>query len=259
MTSESGSQKSILDEEGAKTFFNHILQIWIHPELNKRVQNGLISNDYQVTKAQVVLDPDKNSVEVRLNDEVKALAIAKLKPGIKKQFKEEIFEDEVAEIREIRLTDQDSPDAGHLTLLQLKGEWLIHFDFRHNKGRAKERYNAALQFYDTAKFCFEKQFWRAFVDNLFSSVELLATAQLFVTSEQEYIKRQSHAKTRLKYNSMMLVSKKNEDYKDLLNKLHGLVDGARYLSKPFEIKSEDAESYLKTLQDMVDFTKEFIA
>ena len=90
-------------------------------------------------------------------------------------------------------------------------------------------------------------------------MELLATSQLFVISEQEYVKKQTHVWTRLKYNSLMLANRANEDYKGLLNKLHGLVDGARYLSKPFEISSEDAQSYLTTAQNMIDFTKKFIS
>lgn len=82
--------------------------------------------------------------------------------------------------------------------------------------------------------------------------------QLFVTSEQEYVKKQTHVRTRLRYNSLTLTSRANEDYKGLLNKLHGLVDGARYLSKPFEISSEEAQTYLQTAQNMIDFTKKFI-
>lgn len=151
MTSEAGNQPPILDEEGAKTFFNHILQLWIYPELNKRVKDGFISKDYQVTKAQIVLDPNKNSSEVRLNDEVKAVVKIKLKPGIEKQFKEEVFEDEVVEIMDVTLTNEDSPDAGHVTL-QFRGYWIIQFDFRHYRGKAQERLDAAIQFYETAKY-----------------------------------------------------------------------------------------------------------
>jgi hypothetical protein len=215
-----------IDEEAGRRLFDQVLQIWIHPELKRRLESGSIPNDYQVDRAQVFFDPNKSKPEVRLNKEIKAFLIGKLKSGIKKEFEQDVYEDEIEEIREVRLTDQDDPDAGHLTLFQFKGNWVIHFDFRMNKKKAKDRYEAAKQFFDSAKYCYEKKFWRPFVDNLFSCVELLATAQLFVQSEQEYIQKQSHAKTRTKYNSINYANPESKEYQNAFNKLYGLTDGA---------------------------------
>jgi hypothetical protein len=76
----------------------------------------------------------------------------------------------------------------------------MHIDFGQNKGKAKERYESALQFFKAAKLCFENKLERPFIDNLFSAVELLATSQLLCISESKYAKKQSHRSTIMKYN-----------------------------------------------------------
>ncbi len=48
------------------------MRIWIRPEIERRLRNGQLANDIVLTKAQVLLSPDKRNSEVRLNEEVKA-------------------------------------------------------------------------------------------------------------------------------------------------------------------------------------------
>jgi len=45
------------DEEGSKTFFKHIMDIWFNPELERIRQRGLVREDYQPEKMQVILFP----------------------------------------------------------------------------------------------------------------------------------------------------------------------------------------------------------
>jgi hypothetical protein len=46
-----------LDEEGSTTFLNHILDIWFNPELERIRRLGLVKEDYQPKKMQVILFP----------------------------------------------------------------------------------------------------------------------------------------------------------------------------------------------------------
>ena len=52
-----------LDEEGSKTFFNHIMDICFNPELERIRHLGLVKEDYQPEKMQVILFPSgQNSI-----------------------------------------------------------------------------------------------------------------------------------------------------------------------------------------------------
>jgi hypothetical protein len=137
-----------------------------------------------------MLPSDQASSDIRLNDEVKAEAIVRLKPGIQKQYGEPVYESELQDkILKIKLTDKDDPNTAHVTLLLFKDKWIIHFDFRYNKAEAKKRYDAAREFYEVAKMSYHNRYWRPFVDNLFSSAELFVTSQLLVLS---LIKKMTH-------------------------------------------------------------------
>jgi hypothetical protein len=47
----------------------------------------------------------------------------------------------------ISLRDHDHSNAGHVTFMQFKNQWIMHMDFRLNKGKAKERNDSALRFF----------------------------------------------------------------------------------------------------------------
>ncbi len=204
------------------------------------------------------MDPDADRVIIRLNDEVLALGKLKLKLGVKKKPNEKIYEDEVEDIVDITLTDKDSPNVGHLTMLKLRDNWYIHFDFRQNKGRAKKLFDSALQFFEGAKLCHQNKLDRPFVDNLFSAVELLATAHLFTMSEKDYIKKQTHNRTQQRYNAFINIGNAKSEYKDTLNQLRGLTDAARYLKRPFKLEETDAQKYITIVEDMVTYTRKSI-
>ncbi len=245
-----------LDEEGSRNFFQHIMSLWILPDIDRRKQNGLIGNDFILTHAQIIFDLDRKINKVRLNEEVKAVAEAKIRPGIRKEKGEPIYEYEVEEIKNVRLTDQDDINCGHVTMLIFKGEWIIHFDFRYNKGRAKERYVAAKEFHEAASLCYSQRIWRPFVDNMFSAIELLATSQLFLMPDQKYVKKPRHKTTQMKYNSMVKLGNYKVEYMEALNKLSGLRDDARYMKKPFIFTSEDATKLMQIESDMIKFTED---
>jgi hypothetical protein len=136
----------VLDEESAKNLWNHVNEIWINPEIERRKKVGSIPADFRVYAAQIMSFTDGRDNEIRLNEEVKAILIAiasrTLKPN--EQFN---LEDGISEIKNIELPEDDDPNAGHLTILKFKGKWTLVFDFRYNKKMARERLAAAGQFY----------------------------------------------------------------------------------------------------------------
>lgn len=244
-----------LDEEASKQTFRDIMRIWINPEIERRTNDGRLSKDFVLDRAQVLLNPDKKSIQVRLNEEVKAEIIARF-IGKHKEPNEPVFEHEIDEISEIRLTDSDDPNFAHVTMLTFRGRLVFHIDFRYNKFEAQKRYDTAKEFYDIAKICYDKKYWRPFADILFSSSELFVVSQLLIVSFIEL--KTTHRAIDTRYKSFMDIGNAKTEHKETFNKLKGLRDAGRYFNQEFEITPEEGEEMLKGVQEIRDFTKTFI-
>lgn len=164
-----------LDLEAARTLYNHVHEIWVKPELERRKVAGKLPEGFQIEKVQILVWP-RGVPSVRLNQELKAEAVARLMPGIKKNnIGEPVNWNEIKEIIAIILTDEDDPNCGHLTMIPFRNGWVIGFDFRTNKKLALERYYAGDDFLRAAEDCLTKGYFRLFIDNLYSAVELFVT------------------------------------------------------------------------------------
>jgi hypothetical protein len=244
-----------LDQEAARTLYSHVHEIWVKAELERRKGAGQLPNGFQIEKVQILVEPNGIPV-VRLNQEVKAEAVAKLMPGTKKtNVGEPVSWSEIKEIVGIRLTDEDDPNCGHLTMISFPNGWVIGFDFRTNKKLALGRYGVGEDFLAAADACLIKGHYRPLIDNLFSAVELFVTAQLFVMEGKEYVSRPKHRTTSLKYNNFINIGNYKNEYKQLFNKLTGMRDKARYLKGNFRLSEDEAKDMLHTARELARFTK----
>jgi hypothetical protein len=108
-----------LDEEGSKTFFNHIMDIWFNQELERIRHLGLVKEDYQPEKMQVILFPSgQNSIG---------------------------FDKDVITVENLK-ENRNYDDCGHITFKKVNGNWEGFFDFRYNKGGAEKIFNITSNF-----------------------------------------------------------------------------------------------------------------
>lgn len=80
---------------------------------------------------------------------------------------------------------------------------------------------------------------RPFIDTLFSAVELLATSQLLCISESKYVKKQSHTRTNMKYDSFIRIGNATSEFAKVLNKIWSLTDPARYCNGQLKFDWEE--------------------
>jgi hypothetical protein len=45
-----------LDEEGGKNFFNHVMSLWIAPEIKRRKENGILTDNFAIDKIQILIN-----------------------------------------------------------------------------------------------------------------------------------------------------------------------------------------------------------
>jgi hypothetical protein len=242
-----------MDDQTANNFFKNILDLWIYPEINKRLEQGKISKDTEVRSALIIMNPDKNTPEVRINNEVGATVITKYKSDKPKKVGELVYEHEIDEHLVIEEINKD-PNSAYIILIRVKDLWTIKFDGTWNKARAKQRFDTAKEFYQAAKLCIDNKLLRPFIDNLYSAVELLATSQLLLMADKKYTKKQTHPATRTRINS----GQYNPEHKSLYNKLYGLRDAARYLNKDFVYDAKDGIVLLNKVDGIMTYTEKYI-
>lgn len=238
--------------------FNQIMELLVNPEIKNRQANGTLPKEFQLSKAQILFFPDGTKPEVRLNDEVKALVEFKLKKGISKKRGEFIYENEIDWPKSVKLTEDDNPDCGHVLLFKIGSNWFIGFDLRYNKGFSKRNIEAAEQFYESAQFSLEKNNLRAFIDNLFSAVELTAKAELLLLPDPKFKKAKKHTAIQKRYNWYAKVGNSKPPYRDVLNKLSKLRYPARYLNGKLSISPDEARELLAVVKNMIDDAKSYV-
>ncbi len=144
---------SILDQEAAQNFFNRTSELWFNPELERLRLIGSVAEDYQPEAMQVILFP-AGGYQVLFDGDM----ISKEKLQANRKYR----------------------DCGYVIFKKdINGNWHGYLNFVYNKGRAKELFDTALQFLETAKESHKARRLRVFIDNLFSATELLIQSMLF--------------------------------------------------------------------------------
>jgi uncharacterized protein (UPF0332 family) len=220
----------------------HVFQLWIMPEIRRRGQLPGANGPIVLRAAQVILFPDARPVQVRLNDEVRAIVTAEWKPGVTKRLGDPVYAHEVAAVRHLQAQGQEDTDCGHLTVLLSGGQWLCSFDFRYNRQMASKLLSAAEEFLASASESRLAGRIHPAIDNLYSAAELAAKAEVVAAFPRESDAR-SHKQVQNRFN--MLCRDGNIDA-DQGKTFNGLVEArlrARYVEKAVTQTMEQVEEW----------------
>jgi hypothetical protein len=224
------------DVIGPERTFRQMFNLFIGPEIDRRVAAGLLTTQFKLEKAQVIFDGDK-SPQVRLNDEVRGSMLVKLSKPV--EIGDPIG---VADITEVDRWELDiaEADCGHFTVIRWADDnWQILSDFQKNKRKGADLVSLAEQFLGTAEFAFSKGFSGPYIDNLFSSCELLAKARLMTDAAEAEDNIDSHRTIHSKINMWKKLGNVDGKFVTLFNELAHARSVARYSAgKYFSIQSE---------------------
>jgi uncharacterized protein (UPF0332 family) len=242
-----------MDEELGRRVFQQFIDLFFRPEIERRRGAGALPAPLVLRKAQVVFYPDGRRPEVRLNDEVRAVAKVRFKPGAMegRRVGDEITADEIDDISEVMLKDEDDPDAGHATFIQVGKRWCMAFDFRYNKGLSERHLNDAREFLEAARHSQERSAWSAFVDNLFSAAELAARALLLVLPDREFRRKATHKAIHARFNRFANLGSVAPEGRAVFNKLYGLRPSARYGANAISFDRAEAETLLRDVENLI--------
>jgi hypothetical protein len=141
-----------MNQEMAQALYDQTMNLWVHPEIMKRHKAGLTELPVVLRAVQVVLGMD-GSYEVRLNDEVKGVIIAKYKRTIK--VGEYVTYDDVEDLH-LKERDPSDLDFGHITLIsQGNDTWSFSFSFEYGVETARSYLNLGKEYLTQAKTALE--------------------------------------------------------------------------------------------------------
>ena len=103
----------------SKTAIQNVMDIFVNPEVKRRQEQGELPKPLRFRCAQVILFPDDRKPLVRINEDVRAKAKVKYKPGISKKKDDPVYEGEIESIEHVELGPDDDPDCGHIFLYDL--------------------------------------------------------------------------------------------------------------------------------------------
>ena len=246
--------ENMFDEEMKQRLFQQVMDIFIIPEIERRRKEGSIKDGVLITKMQIVFSLDKGKNEVRLNEEVKAIANAKANKPIKKD--EIVYEIDIDAIEKIELTDEDV-NCGHITLLLFKNNWIISFDFRYNKERVKTHIEASKEFYESAINSLDNNRLRPFYENAFASAELSAKGVLLMLPDKKILEGKNHKDRINKFENWAKLGNVKMEFSTTLSGLSELRDSARYLHSN-KFKEEDPHKIKNIIKEMIVFAEDSI-
>lgn len=244
-----------MDADFSKKVLQNFLDMFVIPEIRRRQEEDSAPRPFPLQMAQILFYSDGKKPEVRLNTEVKALALFAMNEGCVTEFSVGDspawgqLEGIARRIERICLTEADE-DCGHATLIFLNGTWNVSFDFIYNKRLSRNHLRVASEFLASAENARNNEHWSVFVDSLCSASELVAKAYLLGRPDKIIRTSKKHSIVSSRINQERQLGNVADSHVDSLNKLWQLRRSARYLEGELHINSAIAD---QIYADIVDF------
>lgn len=115
------------------------------------------------------------------------------------------------------MNEKEFENCGHANIIFNDGR-LYHcsFDFHRNRAIVKNHLDSAKQFYETVKYASDNNYLSPFIDNSFSSMELLAKSELLLQpisgleNKAEYNKRGRNTSDKFEKSKIKILNQLSE-------------------------------------------------
>lgn len=239
-----------MEKDLADNIYNNLMNLFFEPEIRDRKKQGRIGEDFKLIAAQALFFPDGKPQIIRLNEEVSVQV--KLKKGVDSTV--DGFWPSKDDVEYIRPNEKQYLNCGHVTLLLLKDAYQLTFDFQYNKKACEEHLLIAKQFLATSKYALENNHLVAFIDNSFSTIELLAKIDLLLATDKNVSGKTNHKAIQSAFNKRHKkpFSEFEEIQRNIFNKLFTARNKARYLHGTIVMDRDEMLVIYRALNDMFD-------
>jgi uncharacterized protein (UPF0332 family) len=236
-----------LPEDAGPIIFKQLLELWAHPEIEKRLAAGAMTPGQEVWAIQVIMNVCGPGPVIRLNEEVKGVAQVRVNRAINKG--EQVRGSDIVELKGLDLLPEDH-DAAHLTALLHASGWQVIFDFRYNATTISCLVARADEFLATANFALQTGHLNAAVDNLYDAVELMAKCHLIMSPDRGILESKTHGVIEGNYNRQRKFGNVRPDFAQTLNRLSELRPKVRYALEPTEIDGAEVAKLASSAAEM---------
>lgn len=231
----------MFNEEEKKRIFDQVMNIWAIPEIEMRKKEGLIGNNFEIKRVQVIFtlgEPPK----INFNEEVGISAMAKVNRNIIKG--EEVKYSDIDKIEKF-IVDYPS-NSGHITLFRLLNNWIIIFDARYNKEKIEELIERSKEFCESAEKDLEGNRLRPFYENCWNSAELSAVCHSLSIGG----KIEGHGKNVRNFFGWSKLGNVDEEHAEILSDLKEL---RRLKYAPLtDFRDKYHKEFLKVVKEMIE-------
>ena len=228
--------------------YKNMMDTFFDSEITRRKRQNLLPENFRLLAAQAIFFPDGRPHVVKLNEEVSVEV--KLKKGIDANVKD--FWPSTLDVERILLKEDEFLNCGHATVILFKDAFQLTFDFHYNKQVCSEHLNVAVEFLQTSKYTLENEFVFAFIDNSFSTIELLAKTNLLIEANQNVFGKATHKTIKSAFNLRFknVLSDFEIKRREIFNQLSEARAKARYLEGTISIEKADLQSIYEIIEAM---------
>jgi len=231
--------------------WQQFMDLYVQPEITRRQEAGEAPTPLTLSRAQIVFSLDGSPPKVRLNDEVRCVGSAKIKPGVSKEPGDPIYAHELDGFESLDLIE-DERDCGHATFILIGDAWVLSFNFVYNRATSARHIEMAREFCDAARSSLEGGRRRSFLDALFSAAELAAKARLLGWfPDPRFKKKSSHRAIITRFHRYAYVGNAPQSHLKTLSRLQDLRRRARYSAEKLRLSDREARDLLSVVEDMI--------
>lgn len=224
----------------------------VYPEIIKRIKKGLLSTNFRLRKAHIIMFSNEHKNHILLNGRTRFLVQVKVKEGV--GLNQPIGENEIEDVLGIYPMKQNDPNAAHIMLFKFKGNWLISYDFIYNSKKARDNIEKAKkEFKDSEKFMKEKKLM-SFVRKQFRAVKLCIQSLLGLNNSKLSLKTNAASLEQLfsaYANHKNIDIKFSDHFKQLVN-LHKKDVGS---VNEYFVDNQNAHDIINLTKDLIEHTE----
>lgn len=212
----------VFGQEGADAFMKQVFTVWLMPELERRKSAGKLTEPVELQAMQVMLR--ESEFAVRINREIRGNATVQATRLI--GIGDEATEEDLKHIKFFELAP-DELDCAHITMMLIKGRWLIFFNLLLNRAQSGKFVEHARAFLRVSRMSFEENLVGPCVDSLFSACELACKSHLMLAAHPS-AKATKHSAIHSASNRGAKLGRIPAEFVALYNRLAELRPRARY-------------------------------
>lgn len=232
------------------------LDNFVYPEIMNRIEKGKLTSSFRLTKAHILLFTRHSKNKILLENEVMFNANCIWNEPDKVKIGQQVQASNIKKINKIFPRDNYHRNAAQIMIVKMTEGWQIAVDLVFDCNKVKERVNKAKRYLKSAENNLKEETWDPFINDVWSSTELLVQSILLIHYMGDYSVKQTHEQTLKLFKVHCDHENSPNEYFEHYKKMHSLRNPARYVTKmekEFTIKPSDGKQYFDKTKEISEY------